>query len=166
MDKKPKRFVAPLLGLVAILVVVAIYMMVSMPSKDVDMPASDASPEEVVASYVDALNVHDCDTAVALAAESHQESTRRWCRSVAGLTKLQVGNPVVEPSAISQRSDLTSSATAADATDVVRVPVTFDVKWRLFRSDASMTEGTTDWGYVLMRESPTAPWRLVGEGNG
>ena len=54
MEKKPKRFMAPLLGLAAIVVAVAIYLVATMTSKDVDMPADDASPEQVVAAHMSA----------------------------------------------------------------------------------------------------------------
>ncbi len=54
MEKQPKRFMGPLLVLVAILVAVAIYLMATMGSKDVDMPADDASPEQVAAADMSA----------------------------------------------------------------------------------------------------------------
>ena len=47
---------------------------------------------------------------------------------------------------------------------VANVPVTFDLNWRPFHSDGSMDEGATAWGYLLVRESARAPWRIFDQG--
>ncbi len=166
MEKEPRRFVAPLLGLVAILVVVAMYMMATTTSKDVDMPADDASPEQVVTAYVEALDSHDCDTAEALVTASKRDGTEAWCRNVRDMTEIQVGSHVVEQMGVTGSTSLRSSAEPKTSGEVVRVPVTFNLEWRLFRADDSIPEGTTDWGYFLVRESPMGPWRVFDEGNG
>lgn len=167
MDKKQRRFIAPLLGIAAILVAAAIYiMMVTMPSKDVDMPADDASPELVVAAYMEALDSHDCETAQALVTASKRDSTDLWCREVASMTHTTVSAHTTEPSEISGSQDFVSSAEAATSREVVTVSVTFDVKHRLFHPDVSLPDGPTAWGYVLQRTSSTEPWRIFDEGNG
>ncbi len=50
---------APLLGIAAIVAVVAMYLMATTDSKDVDMPAPGATSEEVVAAWPQALDAHD-----------------------------------------------------------------------------------------------------------
>lgn len=50
--------------------------------------------------------------------------------------------------------------------EVAYVPVDFDLDWRLFHNDGSMDEGATTWGYLLVRESPDAPWRIFSQGVG
>ncbi|GMA35541.1 hypothetical protein GCM10025876_17450 [Demequina litorisediminis] len=126
-------------------------------STDVPLPEATAEPVEVVASYVAALDAHDCDTAVALAAPSFAETARDWCRKVAGLGNLEIG--------VSLDEDPAWSGLSAD-TEVVSVTVDFDLDWRLFRSDVSMPEGATTWGYRLARASVDEPWRIVDNGVG
>lgn len=166
MENKPKRFIAPLLGLAAILVVVAIYLMATMPSKDVDMPTTDASPEQVVAAYVEALDSHDCDTAEELTAASKSTSAARWCRNVSRLADVRVSDAISEASEFSDPSGLRSSSNQMASREVMYVPVTFDLRWRIFHFDSSMSEGPTSWGYRLERGSPNDPWRIFDEGNG
>ncbi len=167
MDKKQRRFIAPLLGVAAILGAVAIYMMmVTMPSKDVDMPADDASPELVVAAYMEALDSHDCETAQALVTAPKRDSVDLWCRTVASITDATVTAQPTEPSGLPGPTNLSSSAESATSWEVVNVSVTFDVKHRLFHSDISLPDGPTTWGYVLQRASSEEPWRIFDEGNG
>jgi hypothetical protein len=46
------------------------------------------------------------------------------------------------------------------------VTVQFDLDWRWLRSDGSMPEGRTTWGYLLVRDSDDAPWRIFDQGAG
>ncbi len=166
MENKPKRFIAPLLGLGAILVVVAIYLMATMESKDVDMPAADATPEQVVAAYVEALDSHDCGTAEKLAATSKSTSTAQWCRNVSRMADVRVSDAISEASEYSDPAGLRSSTNQMASREVMYVPVTFDLQWRIFQLDSSMSEGPTSWGYLLERGSPSDPWRIFDEGIG
>ena len=50
VENNRKRFIAPLLGLASIVVVAAIYMMATTTFKDVDLPANDATREQMVAA--------------------------------------------------------------------------------------------------------------------
>ncbi len=166
MENKPKRFMAPLLGVAAILVAVAIYLMVTMPSKDVDMPADDASPEQVVAAYMEALDAGDCETAKALVIPSSHESTQRWCSQVASMSDATVAAADPEPAELSSSANLQSSGESAASREMVDVRVTFDFRRRPFAWDISLPDGPTSWGYGLQRESPAEPWRIFAEGNG
>jgi len=119
------------------------------------MPARHASPEQVVTAYLAALNSHDCKTAVAMTTEDAKDSARSWCRNVASLTDVVVRDHFAERPAWSGHS---ASVEVAD------VPVRFNLNWRLFHSDGSMSEGATSWGYLLARPSTDAPWRIVDQG--
>ena len=50
--------------------------------------------------------------------------------------------------------------------EVAHVPVAFNVNWRPFHKDGSMNEGTTAWGYLLVRDSADSPWRIFDQGTG
>ncbi len=92
-------------------------------------PPADATPEQVVTAYVEALNAHDCHAAKSLTVENATYDAATWCDDAASLTSLHVQHRVMESSAVAD------------------VPVTFNLDWRLFRDDGSMDEGVTDWGY-------------------
>lgn len=154
MEKRSRRATAPLWVAAAIAVVFIVYILLMNQAKNIDMPTDDASPEQVVEVYLQALDAHDCDTVQALTTAPKGET---WCASVAHIDNAQVANHNVEDPAWSGR-------TAPD--EVVNVPVTFDVGWRVFHGDISMPPGYTDWGYLLVRSSPTQPWRIFAEGNG
>ncbi|MBD5787486.1 hypothetical protein IF650_15040 [Cellulosimicrobium terreum] len=125
-----------------------------LPVTPVALPPDDAAPEQVVDAYTRALAGHDCATASALRTPAGSST---WCADVAALTEVQVGAGTVE--------DPAWSGHTPDQT-VVNVPVTFDVEWRAFRADGSMDEGPTTWGYLLVRDTTTDPWRIVDEGVG
>lgn len=93
-------------------------------TRDVALPAANVTATEVLRSYFDALNAHDCDTATALATQSARQQVESWCRDLSSLEDIQV-----RPS-------------AADAgADQVGIAVSFDLDWRLFHSDGSLEEG-------------------------
>ena len=50
--------------------------------------------------------------------------------------------------------------------EVAHVPVTFDLSWRPFHDDGSMSEGATTWGYLVVRSSADSPWRIADQGVG
>jgi hypothetical protein len=124
-------------------------------SADIAVPPDDASPEATVTAYLAALNAHDCSTAAAVMLDA--ESAESWCHRVASLRHVAVRESSVEEPEWSGR---------ASYDDVVNVPVTFDLDWRLFGGDGSMEEGPTTWGYLLSRTSADEPWRIVDQGVG
>ena len=65
-------------------------------TSDVARPALDATPEQVVTAYLDALDAHDCDTAEAMMTESAEDSATSWCKDVASLTDVVVGDHFAE----------------------------------------------------------------------
>nr|WP_253945453.1 DUF4829 domain-containing protein [Nocardioides sp. zg-DK7169] len=144
-------------SVVIVVGVVAYLLLLPRQSDHIAVPAHNATPEQVVTAYLDALNAHDCDTAETVMASDAKDSARSWCRQVASLTDVDVRDHFTERPELSGRSA---------PEEVANVPVTFDVDWRLFHGDVSMPEGTTTWGYLLVRDSPDSPWRIFGQGTG
>lgn len=134
---RSRRIVALVVGVVVLIVVgvVAYLLLPPRQSDDVAVPANDTTPEQVVTAYLDALNAHDCDTAEAVMTSDAQDSATMWCSKVASLTDVDVRDHFTE-----RPEDSGHSAPE----EVVNVPVTFDLDWRLFHNDGSMDEGTTD----------------------
>jgi hypothetical protein len=160
VPRPSERLAATVVGVVVVITLCAIVANVLLPprqSEDVAVPAQDATPEQVVATYLDALNAHDCDTAEAVWTGEERDSTASWCDDVASLTNIDIGDPGKE------RPRRSGQSTSEEA---VGVGVTFDLDWRLFHDDGSMPEGDTVWGYLLVRDSPDAPWRIFSEGVG
>lgn len=126
-------------------------------SRDVAVPGADAPPGQVVAAFIDALNAHDCETAAELATSEHRSSATSWCSDVDRLRDVRIHDPRREqPEWVGRGAE----------EHVEAVQVEFDLDWRWFRSDGSMPEGPTTWGYVLVRDSDTDPWRILGQGVG
>ena len=146
-----------MVGLAVVVATTAAYFLLPPQQMgDVAVPPRDATPEQVVTAYLDALNAHDCDTAAALTVAG-AEGGARWCRDVASLKNVDVRDHFMEVPEYSGHS-------APD--EVAHVPVSFDVDWRPFHNDGSMGEGATTWGYLLVRGSVDAPWRIFDQGVG
>ncbi len=157
MESRRKRALAPALGAAAIMVAIIVFLLLVLPSDDVDMPGDNATPEQVVGAYLSALDAHDCETATALRTEGSRDTAATWCSNVARMADHRV------VSSYAESPEYSGHTTPAE---VVNVRVTFDLGWRMFHDDGSMEEGHTDWGYLVVRGSPTSPWRIFGEGNG
>lgn len=157
MDSRRSRALAPLLGAAAILVTVVVFLLLALQSKNVDMPGDDATPEQVVGAYLAALDAHDCDTAMALRTPDSRGTAENWCSKVAHMADARVTG---------SHSEFPEWSGYEAPDEVVNVRVTFDLGWRMFHNDISMEEGHTDWGYRLVRDSPTSQWRIFDEGNG
>lgn len=146
-------------GAIAVLLVTGVALAyVLLPPRQTDeiaMPPDDASPETVVTAYLAALNAHDCSTAATVMLDEY--AAESWCHQVASLQHVVVGESSVEEPEWSGR---------ASDEEVVNVPVTFDLDWRLLGGDGSMEEGPATWGYLLSRTSADEPWRIVDQGVG
>lgn len=110
----------------------------------VPMPARNASPERVVRTYIDALNKHDCATAVALWSDPSTPSI--WCDQVSSV-KARVLGQFSEASPASQRDG--------------SVDVTVD--WRPFHNDGSLPP---KFGWKFLLRNSAAGWRIYDEGQG
>lgn len=115
------------------------------PTRDVALPPDDATPEEVVAVYLDALDAHDCDTANALWAQP--DGARAWCPALKGIEDVDI--------------DAAESERQGKRTRM-HVFVEWDLTWRPFASVSGDAEDF--WGFYLARESDADPWRIVDQG--
>jgi hypothetical protein len=157
--KGPGRLIA-LVASVLVLVVaatVAYWLVPPRQTSDVAVPVPNAKPEQVVKAYLDALNAHDCATAMAVMTEGAKDSAKSWCEDIASLTDIDVRDHFIERPKGSGHS-------APD--EVANVPVSFNLDWRRFHNDGSMDEGATTWGYLLVRDSTDLRWRIFDQGVG
>lgn len=107
------------------------------------------SPEDVVRSYLGALQ--DDDAAAAEALVTGSESGGPWISDP----------PRIEDVVVSEATPESTVGTAGEGHDeAVFVPVTFD----LHGADETMPDGPTTWGYVLVRDGD-GPWRIAGQGS-
>ena len=159
MPTIPRRSLAFVGVTVAFLVCAAAGYLVLGPrqSAEVAVPPADATPEQVVTAYLKSLDAHDCETAEAVMTDDARGIATGWCHEVAGLSDAHVGGHSLVPPKYSGREP---------GEQVADVAVTFDLDWRLFHNDPSLPEGTTTWGYELVRSTPDAPWRIFSEGTG
>jgi hypothetical protein len=111
-------------------------------TRDVAVPPDDASPDQVVRAYVDALDAHDCETAAMLRV-GHDVGD--FCRNLRS-----VSLDGTSPGRIPRAEDL-----------VTEVEIDADFEWRVFKVDPSL-RGQTIWGFSLERAAPDAPWRIAG----
>ena len=113
----------------------------------VPMPADDASPEQVVRAYADAVHARDCDTADALVTDPGQS----WCGDV-DIAELTVTSTTREARATE----------TGDGSTVTRVRV--DITTR--GGDESLPDGEFQWSYLLDRSGPGGAWRIDDQGMG
>lgn len=145
------------LALLALAAVAAYLLLPPRQTSDVAVPPADATPEQVVRAYLEALNAHDCETAQAVSTDTAKDGAKSWCEHVDSLTNIDVRKHVPG------RSE-DSGVPARD--QVADVAVSFNLKWRPLHNDGSMDEGPTPWGYLLVRTAADAPWRIFNQGLG
>jgi hypothetical protein len=128
------------------------------PRALVGMPAANASPAQVVETDVRALDAHDFHTAERLLVPAVRTEYRRtWFADVDHVTSVVVGRVSAERPTWSGQNH---------RTQVMRVPVTWDVRWRFVHRDSSLPEGRMHWGFLLSRGSDRKPWRIFDQGTG
>lgn len=131
--------------------VVTILVLPPRQSGDVTIPSVDASPVQVVETYLRAIDVHDCDTARALWVGPNAGYANDDCVSIS-----RIGQVRPEPSVLSDetsRPDGTAS----------RVAVSYQVSYRPFRRQ--LPDGRELLLFDLSRSSdPGAPWRITDAG--
>jgi hypothetical protein len=154
-----RSLIGILAGTLVLVAAVAVVHLAMPPrqTSDVAEPPVDATPEQVVTAYVDALNAHDCDTAANVMTPAARSDATRWCHDLGSLADVSVQSHFMERP---QWSGQPRSAQVAD------VPVSFTLRWRPFHDDGSMDQGATTWSYLLVRRSAHAPWRIFDQGNG
>lgn len=116
----------------------------------VDLPPDDATPEDVVRTYLRALDAHDGD----ITAELH--SPPNGPRSVACNVRAIDGVSV---------TSAVPSAQAQAGEGTVRVDAQFTI--HVFdEAAAGQPNGRTGRNYYLHRQGPRGPWRIVSSGQG
>ncbi|MFE5338064.1 hypothetical protein ACFQ8E_19295 [Isoptericola sp. NPDC056573] len=108
---------------------------------EVAAPPADATAEDVVRAYLDAIDAHDCGTAQDLTAPSFATTTESMCHDAASLT-----------------------VTGLETVGTGQVNAGFDVDWRLFAEDGSIPEGGFGWTYYLTQGDDG--WLIEDAGNG
>lgn len=121
------------------------------------MVPDNATPEQVVRAYLDALNTHDCETARELSTGINVQSSKSWCDDLESATGV-----IVRP----HRSEDPTTTGHDASVEVVDVPVHFNLKWRPGTSDPTVEDITDVWEYLLMRNHPDEPWRIFDQGVG
>jgi hypothetical protein len=119
--------------------------------RHIETPPEEASPSVVVRAYLDALDVHDCETADALWVKVDPDVTysgRMTCHDIESVRGI----------------DVATTHPAPDAVETY-VPVHLDIRGRWWSGDVP-PEGPEEFGYFVTRDSPSAPWRIAGGGVG
>lgn len=124
-------------------------------TNSVPVPPRSATPRQVVDSYLAALDGHDCGTAKALTTASARRDLGYWCRSVAHLDRVRIGNV----GSGDPRADGFPSAYSDS-----HVEVTFRIAWRFLHGDGSMPAGHTIWSYELVRPASGGRWLIFDQG--
>jgi hypothetical protein len=149
---------AVLVAVVAVTVVAVVAgpgtLLALAPARQVPVPADDAAPDLVVRAYLDALDAHDLDTARALLTPERraavEQSRGNWFVNLRSVRNVRLAPPVDTPYG------------QGGYRQAVRVPAKLDVT--LFFEPAEDDQGTFTWGFVLVRNTPSEPWRIADEG--
>lgn len=112
------------------------------------LPPSNASPEDVVRAYIGALNRHEEATVAALRAKDANQLEPWYVENIVSITHLKI-----DPTFVS------GTENAQTATVGVHYYL------RQIQVDAQQN-GDTVWGYTLVREGGSQPWRIQEEGVG
>jgi hypothetical protein len=119
---------------------------------DLDVTVTAASPpEDVVRGYIAALQTHDAAAARALTTAPDKDDA--WTADPPTISHVKIWDAVAEG---------TSGSAAQGHGQAVDVAVTFDVEG----GDASMEDGPTAWGYLLVRDSAADGWKIADQGVG
>ena len=138
---------AVVLGLVALAVFTEwTFEVVPFERRDVAMPPGSASPQQVVATYVEALDAHDCDTAEELWLNDKADP-EMWCSQIS-------------------RARIVGAADASrESAGRIDVSLTLNVRWRPFQNDGTIAGDPFSWTYILTQDRRGA-WRIIDNGQG
>jgi len=113
----------------------------------VPAPPDDATPEQVVRAYADAVHAGDCATAEALVADRSQS----WC-----------GDTDITALTVTGKTQESKTTESGDGPVIQRVWVNLTPRG----GDASLQDGELMWSYLLDRTGPNAAWRIYDQGMG
>ena len=114
----------------------------------VPVPPSDATPEQVVQAYIDAVHAGDCETAAVLVGDRRQS----WCGRL-DVTSFKVTKRTQERK---------ETASGEDGPMIQRVWVELVSEG----GDESFPDSKHDWSYLLDRTGPKGAWRIYDQGMG
>ena len=138
---------AVVLGLVALAVFTEwTFEVVPFKRRDVAMPPVSAIPQQVVATYVEALDAHDCDAAEELWL-SDKADPEMWC------------------SEVSRARIVGASDASHESERRIDVSLTLNVRWRPFQKDGTISGDPFSWTYILTQDRRGA-WKIVDNGQG
>ena len=135
-------------GVVAAVVTALAFTLALSACVKVEVPPADASPEQVVRAYLEAIQAGDCTVLSQLATRNQAE--RAWCGKGLTVSSVTVGTAEPDP----------GSVVSKDFEQAVYVPVRLDVQG----GADSVEPGMRDWGYVLVRDAAVQRWRVADEG--
>ena len=115
--------------------------------EDVPTPPDEATPEQVVRAYADAVHAGDCDTAQTLVADRSES----WC-----------GNVDITAMTVTGTTQERKSTQSGDGPVIQRVWVNLTSRG----GDASLPDGELKWSYLLDRTGPKGAWRIYDQGMG
>ncbi|MBO1766444.1 hypothetical protein [Allobranchiibius sp. GilTou38] len=130
---------------------------VHVPHKTVASPGPDASPTDVVRTYVQAINDRDYSTANNLLARGPALKNHRWfdAPTIKQLEILHVAGPY-------KGASTAPSSSVASYQQVVQI----DTQARFNHWDEGLPDGQQGWSYYLARNANTERWRIVDQGQG
>lgn len=140
--------------LVLLAIAAAFVLMRLQPWNQVDVPPDSASAEEVVAAFVAARNAHDTGTMRALLIDDG---------SVPSLVDVLMGRTTQFDDVVikSPTGWDTRGTNLGQWNQVTHVPIEMTVE----NGPASgFSDGRQQWGYVLVRNSDSEPWRIADQG--
>jgi hypothetical protein len=133
--------------------VVTVLVLPPKQTADVTIPPADASPVQVVETYLRAIDVHDCDTARAMWVGPNAGYANDDCVSISRISQVRP-----EPTVMSDETSGTDGTAS-------RVAVSYQVSYRPFRRQ--LPDGRELLFYDLSRSSALgAPWRIIDAGTG
>lgn len=110
-------------------------------------PPDDATPEQVVRAYVDAVQAGDCDAARALVEDEGQS----WC-----------GNVDITAMTVTSTTQERKATETGDGPMIQRVWVDLTTSG----GDGSLPDGDQMWSYLLERTGSNGAWRIYDQGMG
>ncbi len=119
---------------------------------------SSTSPEDVVRTYLGALQGGDQAAAAALTTRPYS-GRGAWAADPPTIEDVEVSEAITQPAA--GAGGAVGESHAQEHAQAVLVPVTFE----LHGADTSMPDGQTAWGYLLVRDGDTEAWRIADAGS-
>ncbi len=119
---------------------------------------ASTSPEDVVRTYLGALQEGDEAAAAALTTQPYS-GRDAWAADPPTIEDVEVSEAITQPAAGADGA--VGESHAQEHAQAVLVPVTFELRG----ADTSMPDGPTAWGYTVVRDGDTEAWRIADAGS-